>query len=79
VPTDGPGGRANIRIILPVHRLSLLCRLSRADFARALIAATDAPSASKRMFDVFNAPGSPPTDEALAASFDVLSGPIWSV
>ncbi|HTR15924.1 MAG TPA: NAD(P)H-binding protein [Acetobacteraceae bacterium] len=74
VLTDGPGGRANIRTTPPIYRLSLLCRLSRADFARALIAAADTPSASKRMFDVFNAPGRAPTDEALAASFDFLSG-----
>ena len=40
--------------------LSVFCRLSRADFARALIAAADAPSASERMFDVFDAPGKAP-------------------
>jgi NAD(P)H-binding len=71
--TDAPGGWANIRITPPVHRLSVLCRLSRADFARALIAAADAPSASKRMFDVFNAPGKAPTDGELAASIDLVS------
>jgi len=72
VLTDGAGGQAAIRIAPPVHRLSLLCRLARADFARALIAAADAPAASGRMFDVFNEPGSPPTDEALTRQFECL-------
>src|SRR6516165_9568712 len=70
VLTDGAGGQAAIRIAPPVHRLSLLRRLARADFARALIAAADAPSG--RMFDVFNEPGSPPTDEALTRQFECL-------
>jgi len=64
--TDEPGGRADILITPPIHRLSVFRRVARADFARALIAAAEAPAASGRMFDVFNAPGSPPTDEALA-------------
>ena len=59
--TDEPGGRADIRITPPVHRLSLLRRVARADFARALIAAADAPAVSARTFDVFNEPGGPPT------------------
>jgi hypothetical protein len=67
--TKGAGGTAAICISPPVHRLSLLRRLARADFARALIAAAEAPAASRRMFDVFNEPGSPPTDEALARQF----------
>ena len=46
----------------------------RADFARALIVAADAPVASRRMFDVFNAPGQPPADGAVAVSFGALSG-----
>ena len=63
--TDEPGGRADILITPPIHRLSVFRRVARADFARALIAGAEAPAASGRMFDVFNAPGSPPTDEAL--------------
>ena len=70
--TDEPGGRADIGITPPLHRLSLLRRLARADFARALIAAADAPAASARMFDVFNAPGSPPTDTELAKRLEQL-------
>jgi uncharacterized protein YbjT (DUF2867 family) len=73
--TDVTGGTAAIRISPPVHRLSLLRRVTRADFARALIAAADAPVASKRMFDVFNEPGSPPTDEALTRQFECLRRP----
>jgi uncharacterized protein YbjT (DUF2867 family) len=72
VLTDGPGGKAAIRIDPPIHRLSVRCRVTRADFARALVAAADAPAASRRMFDVFNAPGTPPTDEELAGAFDLL-------
>jgi uncharacterized protein YbjT (DUF2867 family) len=53
VLSDGPGGRADIRISPPVHRLSLFCRVAQADFARALLAAADTPGASRRMFDVF--------------------------
>ena len=64
---NGPGGRADIHITPPVHRLSMLCHLARPDFARALIVAADAPVASRKMFDVFNVPGVPPTDEALTA------------
>ena len=60
VLTNGAGGRADLRITPPVHRLSLLSRVARPDFARALIAAADAPAASRRMFDVFNEPGPPP-------------------
>jgi uncharacterized protein YbjT (DUF2867 family) len=74
VLTDGAGGLAAIRITPPVHRLSVLRRLARADFARALIAAADAPAASRRMFDVFNEPGSPPSDEELARQFPGLRG-----
>ena len=70
--TDGAGGQAAIRVTPPVHRLSLLRRLARADFARALIAAADAPAASRLMFDVFNEPGSSPTDEALTRQFECL-------
>jgi uncharacterized protein YbjT (DUF2867 family) len=68
--SDGPGGRVNIRISPPVHRLSLFCRVARGDFARALIAAADAPGASRRIFDVCNEPGSPPTDAALAKELE---------
>ena len=71
--TDEPGGRADIRITPPVNRLSLFRRLARADFARALIAAADSPTASMRMFDVFNAPGLPPTDKELAERLEQLS------
>src|SRR5271166_3557937 len=70
--TDGAGGQAAIRITPPVHRLSLLRRLARTDFARALIATADTPAASGRMFDVFNEPGSSPTDEPLTRQFECL-------
>ena len=73
--TNGHGRRAAIRISLPVHHLSLLRRLARADFARALIAAADVPAASKRMFDVFNEPGSPPSDDVLTSQFECLRRP----
>ena len=76
VLTNGVGGRADIRITPPVHRLSFLRRLARADFARALIAAADSPAASGRMFDVFNEAGMPPTDEALAAQLKRLGPPV---
>ncbi|MBV8521697.1 MAG: NAD(P)H-binding protein, partial [Acetobacteraceae bacterium] len=72
--TDGPGGRAAIRVSPPVHQLSMFRRVARADFARALIAAAAAPGASRRMFDVFNEPGSPPSDEALAKQLESLGG-----
>jgi hypothetical protein len=51
----------------------LFRRLARADFARALIAAADSRIASTRIFDVFNAPGSPPTDKELAKRLERLS------
>ena len=73
--TDEPGGRADIRITPPIHRLSLFRRVARADLARALIAAADAPAASGRMFDVFNEPGASPTDTELAERLEQLS---WS-
>ena len=71
--TDEPSGRADIRITPPVHRLSLFHRVARADLARALIAAADAPAASARTFDVFNEPGVPPTDTELAERLEQLS------
>ena len=71
--TDEPGGRVDIRITPPVHRLSVLRRVARADFARALIAAADAPAVSARTFDVFNVPGAPPTDTELAERLKQLS------
>jgi uncharacterized protein YbjT (DUF2867 family) len=73
VLTNGAGGRADIRITPPVHRLSLLRRVARADFARALIAAADSPAASRHMFDVFNERGLAPSDEALAAQLERLA------
>ena len=73
--TNGAGGRADIRVTPPVHRLSLLRRVARPDFARVLIAAADAPAVSRRMFDVFNEPGLPPADEALAAQLERLGPP----
>lgn len=75
VLSNGPGGNADIRITPPVHRLSLFRRVARADFARALIAAADVPAASRRTFDVFNEPGSPPTDAALRAQVERLGSP----
>ncbi|MBV8400302.1 MAG: NAD(P)H-binding protein [Acetobacteraceae bacterium] len=72
---DGAGGQAAICISPPIHRLSLLRRVARADFARALIAAAVAPAASRCMFDVFNEAGSPPTDEALTRQFECLRRP----
>ena len=71
--TDEPGGRADIRITPPVHRLSLLRRVARADFARTLIAAADAPAVSARTFDVFNEHGARPTDTELAERLEQLS------
>ena len=70
--TDRPGGQAAIRITPPVHRLSFFRRVARADFARALIAAAAAPGASRRMFDVYNEPGSPPSDQELANQLESL-------
>ena len=75
VLTNEAGGHADIRITPAVHQLSLRRRVARADFARALIAAAEAPAASRRKFDVFNAPGSSPTDEALAAQLERLGPP----
>jgi uncharacterized protein YbjT (DUF2867 family) len=75
VLTNGAGGRADIRITLPVHRLSFLRRVARVDFARALIAAADSPAAAGRMFDVFNEAGMPPADAALTAQLDRLGPP----
>lgn len=72
VLTDEPGGKADIRITSPVHRLSVFRRVCRSDFARALIAAADVPAASGRAFDVFNAPGLRPSDEALTRQFEQL-------
>ncbi len=71
--TDESGGRADILIPPPIHRLSLFRRVARADLARALIAAADAPAASARTFDVFNEPGVPPTDTELAERLQQLS------
>ena len=70
--TNEEGGTAAIRITPPVHRLSVLRRVARGDFARALIAAADTPAASRCTFDVFNEPGSPPSDEALRSQFESL-------
>lgn len=70
--TNEAGGGTDIRITPPVHRLSMSRRLARPDFARALIAAADAPAASRRMFDVFNASGPPPADEELTTQFELL-------
>ena len=75
VLTDQAGGGADIRITPPVNRLSVFRRVARPDFARALIAAADAPAASRRMFDVFNEPGAAPTDEGLAAQLERLGPP----
>jgi uncharacterized protein YbjT (DUF2867 family) len=72
VLTDEAGGQADIRITPPVHRLSFRRRVARADFARALIATADASGASRRMLDVFNEPGQPPTDAALTAQIERL-------
>ena len=71
--TDEPGGRADILITPPIHRLSLFRRVARADLARALIAAADALAASARTFDVFNEPGVPPTDTELDERLQQLS------
>jgi uncharacterized protein YbjT (DUF2867 family) len=78
VLTNEAGGRAAIRITPPVHRLSLRRRVARADFARALIAAADAPAASQRMFDVFNEPGQPSGDEALTTQLERLGPPVFT-
>jgi len=51
----------------------LLRRVARADFARALIAAADAPAVSARTFDVFNEHGAPPTDTELAERLEQSS------
>ena len=50
--TDEPGGRADIRITPPVHRLSLFRRVARADFARALIAAAAAVEQGRLAQDI---------------------------
>ena len=70
--TNEVGGGADIRITPPVHRLSMFRRVARPDFARALIAAADAPAASRHTFDVFNEPGKPPADAALNAQIERL-------
>lgn len=72
VLTNESGGQAVLRITPPVHRLSWRRRVARADFARALIAAADAPAASRQLFDVFNEAGEPATSAALTAQFDRL-------
>ena len=45
-----------------------------AHLVTARLAAADTPAASRRIFDVFNEPGSPPTDEALIKQFEDLHG-----
>ena len=80
--TDESGGRADIVITPPIHRLSLFRRVARADLARALVAAADAPAASARTFDVFNEPdlaralvAAADAPAASARTFDVFNEP----
>ena len=63
--TDEPGGRADILITPPIHRLSLFRRVARADLARALIAAADALAASARRSTCSTSPACPPQIQSL--------------
>ncbi|GAC1421157.1 MAG: hypothetical protein NVSMB6_22840 [Burkholderiaceae bacterium] len=75
--TDQTGGGRDLCISAPTHRLSPLLRVSRTDFARALILAADHPAAANRTFDVFNQPGKVPNDGDLFAQFETLTTPLF--
>jgi hypothetical protein len=75
VLTNRAGGRADLRITPPINRLSLLRRVTRPDFARALSRRPMRPLRQASMFDVVSEPGSPLTDEGLTAQLERLGPP----
>ncbi|AGA64798.1 hypothetical protein B488_08060 [Liberibacter crescens BT-1] len=62
VLNNNPGNAQRIVVKAPENTLSLMRQITRADFARVLIAAAERPIASRKTYDVFNEPG-PPNDE----------------
>ena len=64
--TDEPLGQQRIQITAPIHSLSPRRKLARADFARVLIAASELPAASRKIYDVFGVRGISNSDQDIA-------------
>src|SRR6516165_1440943 len=70
--TDEPGGRQRVRVTAPTHSLDFRCRLARADFAQVLIIASELAAASRKVYDVFNEPGSAGDDRDIALQLEAV-------
>ena len=72
VLTDEPGGQQRVRVTAPTHSLDFRCRLARADFARVLIVASKLAAASRKVYDVFDEPGSAGDDRDIALQLEAV-------
>jgi uncharacterized protein YbjT (DUF2867 family) len=70
--TDEPGGQQRVRVTAPTHSLDFRCRLARADFARVLIIASELAAASRKVYDVFDEPGSAGDDRDIALQLEAV-------
>ena len=70
--TDEPGGQQRVRVTAPTHSLDFRCRLARADFARVLIVASELAAASRKVYDVFDEPGSAGDDRDIALQLEAV-------
>lgn len=68
--TDEPGGRQHIRVTAPTHGLDFRYKISRADFARVLIIASELAAASGKVCDVFAESGSASDEREIASQLD---------
>ena len=70
--TDEPGRRQRVRVTAPTHSLDFRCRLARADFAHVLIVASELAAASRKVYDVFDEPGSAGDDRDIALQLEAV-------
>ena len=70
--TDEPGRQQRVRVTPPTHSLDFRCRLARADFARVLIVASELAAASRKIYDVFNEPGSASDDRDISLQLEAV-------
>jgi uncharacterized protein YbjT (DUF2867 family) len=70
--TNAPAGRASVRIIRAINKLTGGLKISRGDLARIMILASQQAAASRKTFDLVVAKGVAPSDQQLLKQLEQI-------
>ena len=70
--TNAPAGQAHVRITRPMNKLTARSRISRGDFARVMILASQQVAASRKIFDLVVTKGVAASDQQLLKQLEQI-------